>query len=144
MWPCRSVVCRIEIVTRSCDGISDARSHEGRALARDAPARRRRNSRRSGERRFTAIVPIFDGRAHRGNSFLQMKLEGLDHIALAVRDAEASVKWYIEVLGLERQHEGQWDGVPIFVGKGATGIALFPASNAKSSLGNSDPARFLH
>jgi catechol 2,3-dioxygenase-like lactoylglutathione lyase family enzyme len=73
-----------------------------------------------------------------------MKLEGLDHVALAVRDAEESVKWYIEVLGLERQHEGSWDGIPIFVGKGATGIAVFPASEAKSSLGNSDPARFLH
>lgn len=73
-----------------------------------------------------------------------MKLEGLDHIALAVRDVEESVKWYIEVLGLERQHEGSWDGIPIFVGKGATGIAFFPASEAQSSLGKSDPARFLH
>ena len=54
-----------------------------------------------------------------------MTLEGLDHIALAVRDVEESVKWYLEVLGLERQHEGSWDGIPIFVGKGATGIAFF-------------------
>src|SRR6267142_1809794 len=112
MWPCRSVVCKIEIVTRSGDGIPDTRSHDGRALAMDAPARRRRKSRRSGERRCTAIAPIFDARARRGNSFLQMKLEGLDHVALAVRDAEKSVKWYIEVLGLERQHEGSWDGIP--------------------------------
>jgi catechol 2,3-dioxygenase-like lactoylglutathione lyase family enzyme len=73
-----------------------------------------------------------------------MKLEGLDHVALAVCDAEESVKWYIEVLGLERQHAGSWDGIPIFVGKGATGIAVFPAREAKSSLGKSDPARFLH
>lgn len=73
-----------------------------------------------------------------------MKLEGLDHIALAVSDVEESAKWYLQVLGLERQHEGRWDGIPIFVGKGATGIALFPASKAKSSLGKSDSARFLH
>jgi catechol 2,3-dioxygenase-like lactoylglutathione lyase family enzyme len=73
-----------------------------------------------------------------------MQLEGLDHVALAVRDVDASVNWYLEVLGLERQHEGAWDGVPIFVGKGASGIALFPASEAKLSLGKSDPARFLH
>ena len=73
-----------------------------------------------------------------------MKLEGLDHIALAVRDVETSVRWYLEVLGLERQHEEHWAGVPIFVGKGATGIALFPASEARLSLGKSDPARFLH
>jgi catechol 2,3-dioxygenase-like lactoylglutathione lyase family enzyme len=76
--------------------------------------------------------------------FFRMKLEGLDHIALAVRDVEASVKWYVEVLGLERQHEGSWDGVPTFVGKGATGIALFPAGEPKASLGKGDPARFLH
>jgi catechol 2,3-dioxygenase-like lactoylglutathione lyase family enzyme len=76
--------------------------------------------------------------------FCTMKLEGLDHIALAVRDVEKSVKWYREVLGLERQHEGNWDGVPTFVGKGATGLALFPAAETKASLGAGDPARFLH
>jgi catechol 2,3-dioxygenase-like lactoylglutathione lyase family enzyme len=73
-----------------------------------------------------------------------MKLEGLDHIALAVRDVEKSVMWYREVLGLERQHEGSWKGIPSFIGKGATGIALFPAGEAKASLGKGDPARFLH
>ena len=73
-----------------------------------------------------------------------MKLEGLDHIALAVREVDAAADWYVEVLGLERQHEGSWDGVPTFVGKGATGIALFPAGAAKASLGKGDPARILH
>ncbi len=73
-----------------------------------------------------------------------MKLEGLDHIALAVRDVGESVQWYVEVLGLERQHEGSWDGIPIFVGKGATGIALFSASEAKKSLGKTESTRFLH
>ena len=55
-----------------------------------------------------------------------MNLEGIDHIALAVPDVERTVKWYVEVLGLERQHEEVWDGVPHFVGKGTTGIAIFP------------------
>jgi len=73
-----------------------------------------------------------------------MNLEGLDHIALAVSDVEESVKWYLEVLGLERQHEGSWDGIPIFVGKGATGIAFFPISKKKSSSGECNPARVLH
>ena len=73
-----------------------------------------------------------------------MQLEGLDHIALAVRDVEVSAQWYIEVLGLERQHKGSWDGVPTFVGKGATGLALFPAREAPASSGKPDPARFLH
>jgi catechol 2,3-dioxygenase-like lactoylglutathione lyase family enzyme len=56
-----------------------------------------------------------------------MKLEGIDHVAMGVRDIECSAKWYIDVLGFERLHEGMWNGVPTFIGKGNTGIALFPA-----------------
>src|SRR6185312_15470213 len=112
--------CRIETVTRSCGAIPAAGSQAGSTRAMLAPARRRRKSRRSGERTFTANAPIFDGDRGCGNPFVQMNLEGLDHIALAASDVEKSVKWYLEVLGLERQHEGRWDGVPIFVGKGAT------------------------
>jgi catechol 2,3-dioxygenase-like lactoylglutathione lyase family enzyme len=55
------------------------------------------------------------------------ELQGIDHVALSVRDVERSVAWYIEVLGFERRHEGMWNGIPVFVGKGATGIALFPS-----------------
>lgn len=73
-----------------------------------------------------------------------MNLEGLDHIALAVNDVEESVKWYVEVLGLERQHEGVWDGIPIFVGQGATGIAFFPASRTTARSRQSGPMRVLH
>lgn len=73
-----------------------------------------------------------------------MNLEGLDHIALAVNDVEESLKWYVEVLGLERQHEGSWDGIPIFVGKGKTGIALFPVPKKEASSGKSNPGRVLH
>src|SRR4029453_11378374 len=144
MWPCRSVVCRIEMVTRSCGAISAAGSQAGSARAMLAPARRRRNSRRSGERIFTANAPIFDGDRRSGNPFVQMKLEGLDHIALAVSDVEESVKWYVEVLGLERQHEGNGDGIRIFVGQGAPGIAFFPATKKKGSSGESNPVRVLH
>jgi catechol 2,3-dioxygenase-like lactoylglutathione lyase family enzyme len=74
-----------------------------------------------------------------------MQLEGLDHVALGVRDIERSAKWYIEVLGFERLHEGMWDGVPTFVGKGNTGLALFPASqNAKPTQGTHRDIRILH
>jgi Lactoylglutathione lyase and related lyases len=74
-----------------------------------------------------------------------MQLEGLDHVALGVRDIEHSAKWYIEVLGFERLHEGMWDGVPTFIGKGKTGIALFPASsNAKSTSSSHRDVRMLH
>jgi catechol 2,3-dioxygenase-like lactoylglutathione lyase family enzyme len=61
-----------------------------------------------------------------------MQLEGIDHVALAVRDVERSAQWYIEVLGFERRYQGMWDGIPTFIGKGDTAIALFPASDNDS------------
>jgi catechol 2,3-dioxygenase-like lactoylglutathione lyase family enzyme len=74
-----------------------------------------------------------------------IELEGIDHVALAVRDIERSARWYVEVLGFERLHEGMWDGVPTFIGKGNTGIALFPASpNAKSTPSVHRDLRMLH
>ena len=59
-----------------------------------------------------------------------MQLEGIDHVALAVRDVDRSAKWYIEVLGFERIHEGMWNGIPTFIGKGNTAIALFPSNSS--------------
>ena len=56
-----------------------------------------------------------------------MELEGIDHVALGVRNIEHSANWYIEVLGFERLYENMWGGVPTFIGKGNTAIALFPA-----------------
>ena len=74
-----------------------------------------------------------------------MQLEGIDHVALAVRDVERSVQWYAHILGLERQHEGMWNGIPVFVGKGNTGIALFPVSaDAKPTQGTHREIRLLH
>jgi catechol 2,3-dioxygenase-like lactoylglutathione lyase family enzyme len=74
-----------------------------------------------------------------------MQLEGIDHVALGVRDIDSSAKWYIEVLGFERLHEGMWDGVPTFIGKGDTGIALFPASpDAQSTPLTRRDIRMLH
>lgn len=58
-----------------------------------------------------------------------MDLEGIDHVALSVRDVERSAKWYVDVLGFERRHEGAWSGIPTFVGKGSTALALFPIRN---------------
>ncbi len=74
-----------------------------------------------------------------------MQLEGIDHVALAVRDIERSAKWYIEVLGFERLHEGMWKGVPTFIGKGTTGIALFPAGpDARSAASTRRDIGMLH
>lgn len=54
------------------------------------------------------------------------RLEGLDHVALAVRDVRASAQWYCDILGLERYHEEEWGDHPAMVGVGGTMIALFP------------------
>lgn len=55
-------------------------------------------------------------------------------MALSVCDVERAAQWYIEVLGFERRHEGMWDGVPVFIGKGTTSIALFPVDSRSKSL----------
>jgi len=74
-----------------------------------------------------------------------MELEGIDHVAMGVRDIKRSAKWYIEVLGFERLYEGAWGGVPTFVGKGNTGIALFPVSpDAKPAPTTHRDIRILH
>jgi catechol 2,3-dioxygenase-like lactoylglutathione lyase family enzyme len=72
-----------------------------------------------------------------------MDLEGIDHAALSVRDVELAAQWYIDVLGFERRFDGMWDGVPVFIGKGTTALALFPA---RSKSGSTAPAdiRMLH
>ena len=59
-----------------------------------------------------------------------IELEGIDHVALAVRDVEQSARWYIEVLGFEHRWRGMWGGVPVFIGKGTTALALFPLRSA--------------
>lgn len=62
-----------------------------------------------------------------------MELEGIDHVAMSVRDVAAAADWYIDVLGFERRYQEMWDGIPVFIGKGTTSIALFPAKpNATS------------
>jgi catechol 2,3-dioxygenase-like lactoylglutathione lyase family enzyme len=53
--------------------------------------------------------------------------EGIDHVALSVRDIAHSVQWYVDVLGFEKRYDGMWDGIPTFIGKGDTALALFPA-----------------
>src|ERR1700730_13436492 len=61
------------------------------------------------------------------------ELEGLDHVALAVRDVERSADWYVDVLGFERRYHGMWGGVPVFVARDKTAIALFPAKNDQAN-----------
>lgn len=74
-----------------------------------------------------------------------MQLEGIDHVALAVRDVERSGNWYVDVLGFERQYQEVWGGIPTFIGKGNTAIALFPLRDSDSkSPARSSGIRMLH
>jgi catechol 2,3-dioxygenase-like lactoylglutathione lyase family enzyme len=73
------------------------------------------------------------------------ELEGIDHVALAVTDIERSAHWYIDVLGFEQLHQGMWGGVPLFVGKGTTALALFPARHdARRPSSRADHIGMLH
>ena len=67
------------------------------------------------------------------------ELEGLDHVALGVRDVERSADWYVEVLGFERRYQGMWNGVPVFVVRDKTAIALFPAKTDEANASQSRP-----
>ena len=70
-------------------------------------------------------------------------VEGIDHVALSVRNVERAAQWYIDVLGFKRLHEGMWDGVPVFIGKGTTALALFPVRSNERS-GAPAEIRMLH
>jgi catechol 2,3-dioxygenase-like lactoylglutathione lyase family enzyme len=70
-----------------------------------------------------------------------MKLEGIDHVALAVPEIESTVAWYSEVLGFERRYAEYWGGVPAFIGKGTTALALFPRSGKR---GGKEAGPMLH
>ncbi len=74
-----------------------------------------------------------------------MQLEGIDHVALAVRDVEQAANWYGDVLGFERRYEEMWDGIPTFIAKGNTAIALFPRrSNDSKPASRTGRVGMLH
>ena len=57
------------------------------------------------------------------------KVQGIDHIGLAVKDVQKSVEWYKELFGLERLYEEVWGNFPGVVGIGDTSIAFFPTDD---------------
>ena len=62
---------------------------------------------------------------------------------MSVRNVERSAQWYIDLLGFKRLHEGMWNGVPVFIGKGNTALALFPVEQ-KSATSAPAEIRMLH
>ncbi|MGH1383586.1 VOC family protein [Kordia sp.] len=65
---------------------------------------------------------------------VDFKLDFLDHVAILVKDMDASVAWYEKVLGLKRYQLEKWGDFPIFMLSGKTGIALFPANTDDPKL----------
>lgn len=57
------------------------------------------------------------------------ELEGFDHVAIHVKDVEASVAWYKDVLRLERRLEEEWGLHPAVVCLGDSCVAIFPAED---------------
>jgi catechol-2,3-dioxygenase len=67
-----------------------------------------------------------------------IKTEGIDHIAITVKDVHKTIEWYSEIIGLERVHADKWNGVPVFMTAKGSGLAIFPADE---SLKDSGPAK---
>ena len=51
-----------------------------------------------------------------------LKVTGIDHVVLHVKDLSRSKKFYVEFLGMNVEHESSWQ---IFLKCGSQGIALF-------------------
>ena len=66
---------------------------------------------------------------------MKFKINYLDHVALYSADVQSSIKWYKEVLGLKLYDKEVWNGIPVFMLAGKTGLAIFPA---KSEAGTVD------
>jgi catechol 2,3-dioxygenase-like lactoylglutathione lyase family enzyme len=86
---------------------------------------------------------IFDAVTAKNNLFRAMKLEGIDHVALAVPDVARTVDWYHDVLGFQPLHAGAWGGVPAFIGLGSTALALFPAESSAGAGSRGGPMLHL-
>jgi catechol 2,3-dioxygenase-like lactoylglutathione lyase family enzyme len=56
-----------------------------------------------------------------------MQLQQIDHVAMRVDDLERSLRWYTEVLGMERRYAEAWQDRPAVVCAGSTCLALFAA-----------------
>ena len=66
-------------------------------------------------------------------------MNSADH-GLVLQVAE---RGHILLIRFERLHDGRWDGVPTFIGKGNTGLALFPANQEPKTSAQRE-IRMLH
>jgi catechol 2,3-dioxygenase-like lactoylglutathione lyase family enzyme len=59
---------------------------------------------------------------------MAFRVQGLDHVALAVGDQKASEGWYRDVLGLGREYSAEWGDTPVALMANGSGLALFKAA----------------
>jgi catechol 2,3-dioxygenase-like lactoylglutathione lyase family enzyme len=69
-------------------------------------------------------------------------ISALDHVAIGVADVERSCAFYARVLGFERLYP-EWDR-PVFMGTGATGVAIFDEHAAPAGERGPRDAGILH
>jgi catechol-2,3-dioxygenase len=62
-----------------------------------------------------------------------MEIEGFDHVAIRVRDLEASQRWYETMFGLQRRFEDAWQGEPVVLCAGDACLALFQGAREGGS-----------
>lgn len=65
-----------------------------------------------------------------------VQVQGLDHIALAVRDVARSAEWYQTLFGLEERYRDVWHGEPTFLCAGSTCVALIQADEKLVGVGD--------
>ncbi len=60
------------------------------------------------------------------------QIQALDHVALIVQDMERAMKWYHDVLGMERRYQDVWTGKrdPVVMATGDVHVALFLSRSA--------------
>jgi catechol 2,3-dioxygenase-like lactoylglutathione lyase family enzyme len=71
------------------------------------------------------------------------KVQGIDHVGLAVKDVRKFVEWYQEILGLRRLYEDVWGDFPGVVGVGDTSVAFFPKDDPDVPLPEGLPIHHL-
>jgi len=66
---------------------------------------------------------------------MSFAVDRLDHVEVFVRDIDAAIRWYADVLGLTLLH--RWEPEPAMIGEGGTMLALFqskPRSPAATDM----------
>ena len=64
-----------------------------------------------------------------------LKVTGIDHVVLHVKDLARAKKFYVDFLGMSVEHERSWQ---LFLKCGSQGVALFEADDGEKIHGGSE------